>query len=757
MERMKEFSCIGQPVERVDGQEKAMGEAKFLRDLQIPGMLYGKILRSPYAHARILSIDTEKAKRLPGVMTVITADQTPQIKFSYVPQLADKLPLTKEKVRFIGDEVAAVAAIDEEIAEEALKLIEVAYEELPAVFNPEEALAPSAPMIHDGKTNVALRVYRNFGDVEEGFALSDEVFEDRYTTQRVTHCCLETRGAIASFSRSGKLTIWSTTQTPYALRNELARILGIPSSQIRVLKTHMGGGFGSRLVMDMIEPIASLLSKQTGRPVALFNTRKDEFHYSSVRYPFVVELKTGVKRDGTLVARKANVIVDNGAYNERGPSTVSNAAMSFIYLYRAPHVQFEGTLVYTNNLHGAAFRGFGNPQITFAMECQMDVIAEKLGMDPVEIRLKNIFGSGERTSSGAVIRGLGLSQCIEQAVLQSGWSRRKTKKEDEHVGTGMAIMIHTGGGIRVYKYNAAEAFITVREDGKVHVLAGVSEHGQGATTVLAQIVAEELGVPLSDISIAETDTDVNPMDLGAYASRTTYILGNAVLLGAREVKEQLIRTTAQIVEANPVDMEIKDGRICVKGSPEQGLSVKEAIRAHYGKGLPLSGRGRFVDDIPRDLDPATGYGDTCPVYSYSCIVATVKVNPKTGDITVLRLVSANDLGQVINRLGAEGQVEGALLQGLGYAFLEEVILGEGEILNGNFLDYKVPTSLDACPFETIMVESNEPTGPYGAKGIGEAAIVPVAPAIANAIYDAVGVRFKDLPLKKEKVYALMRE
>ena len=756
MERMKEFSCIGQPVERVDGQEKATGEAQFLRDLKIPGMLYGKILRSPYPHARILSIDTEKAKRLPGVMTVITADQTPQIKFSYVPHLADKLPLAKEKVRFIGDEVAAVAAIDEEIAEEALKLIEVAYEELPAVFNPEEALAPSAPMIHDGKTNVALRIYRNFGEVEEGFALSDEVFEDRYTTQRVAHCCLETRGAIASFSRSGKLTIWSTTQTPYALRNELARILGIPSSQIRVLKTHMGGGFGSRLVMDMIEPIASLLSKQTGRPVALFNTRKDEFRYSSVRYPFVVELKTGVKRDGTLVARKANVIVDNGAYNERGPSTVSNAAMSFIYLYRAPHVQFEGTLVYTNNLHGAAFRGFGNPQITFAMECQMDIIAEKLGMDPVEIRLKNIFGSGERTNSGAVIRGLGLSQCIEQAVHQSGWSRRKTKKEDERIGTGMAIMIHTGGGIRVYKYNAAEAFITVREDGKVHVLAGVSEHGQGATTVLAQIVAEELGIPLSDISIAETDTDVNPMDLGAYASRTTYILGNAVHRAAVEVKEQLIRTTAQTVEAKPADMEIKDGRIFVKGSLEEGLSVKEAIRAHYGKGLPLSGRGRFVDDIPRDLDPATGYGDTFPVYSYSCIVATVKVNPKTGDITVLRLVSANDLGQVINRLGAEGQVEGALLQGLGYAFLEEVILGEGEILNGNFLDYKVPTSLDACPFETIMVESNEPTGPYGAKGIGEAAIVPVAPAIANAIYDAVGVRFKDLPFKKEKVYALIR-
>jgi putative selenate reductase molybdopterin-binding subunit len=756
MERMKEFTYIGQPVERVDGQEKAMGEAKFLRDLKIPGMLYGKILRSPFPHARILSIDTEKARKLPGVRTVITADQTPQIKFSYAPHLADKLPLAKDRVRFIGDEVAAVAAIDEEIADEALKLIEVAYEELPAVFDPEDALAPGAPVIHDGKTNIALRVYRNFGDIEEGFALSDEVFEDRYTTQRVTHCCLETRGAIASFSRSGNLTIWSTTQTPYALRNELARILGIPSSRIRVLKTHMGGGFGSRLVMDMIEPIASLLSRQTGKPVALFNTRKDEFLYSSVRYPFIVELKTGVKKDGTLMARKATVIVDNGAYNERGPSTVSNAASSFICLYRTPHVQFDGNLVYTNNLHGAAFRGFGNPQITFAMECQMDVIAEKLGMDPAEIRLKNIFRSGERTNSGAVIRGDGLSECIEQAVRHSGWTRSKTEKKDEQVGTGMAIMIHSGGGVRIYKYNAAEAFVTVREDGKVHVLVGVSEHGQGATTAMAQIVAEELGISPSDIVIAETDTDVNPLDLGAYASRTTYICGNAVHLAALEVKEQLMRTTAQIVEANPTDMEIKDGRVFAKGSPEQGLSVTDAIRAHYAKGLPLSGRGRFADDIPRDMDPATGYGDTFPVYSYSCTVATVKVNPMTGDITVLKLVAANDLGQVINRLGAEGQVEGALLQGLGYAHLEEVVLREGKVLNGNFLDYKLPTSLDGCPFELIMVESNEATGPYGAKGVGEAALVPVAPAIANAIYDAVGVRFNDLPFKKERIYGRVK-
>lgn len=745
-------SFIGQPVGRIDGLEKATGEAKFLRDLRIPGMLHAKVVRSPHPHARIVSVDAERAKRLPGVKSVITAAETPQIKFAYVPHMADKLPLAREYVRFIGDEVAAVAAVDRDTAEEAASLIKVAYEELPAIFSPEEALAPHAPRIHGGDSNVAMKICRDFGDVEEGFAVADEIFEERFSTQRVAHCCLEARGCIASFSMSGKLTLWSTTQTPYALRNELARVLGVAPTQVRVLKTHMGGGFGSRLVMDMIEPIAALLSKRTGRPVALFNTREEEFHYSCVRYPFVVELKTGVRRDGTLVARKANVILDNGAYHDRGPSTLANAAMSFMYLYRTSHIKFDGALVYTNTLHGAAFRGFGNPQITFAMECQMDTIAEKLGIDPVQIRLRNIVRPGEKTASGATIASAGLSQCIEQAVRESGWTPGQESKREPHVGTGMAIMIHSGGGVRIYKYNAAEAFIKVDQDGRANVLVGVSEHGQGATTVLAQIVAEETGIALSEISISETDTDVNPMDLGAYASRTTYILGNTVRSGACEIRKQLVETAALAVGAKPEEMEIHGGMIFVAQAPERSISVKEAIRTHYARGLPLSGTGRFVDPIPPDLDPATGQGDFSPVYSFSCVVAKVKVNPNTGEIKVLSLVSANDLGKVINRLGAEGQVEGASLQGIGYALLEETLFERGKILNGNLLDYKLPTSLDLSALKSILVESDEASGPYGAKGVGESAIVAVAPAIANAVYDAVGVRFKDLPLSKERVY-----
>jgi CO/xanthine dehydrogenase Mo-binding subunit len=319
-------------------------------------------------------------------------------------------------------------------------------------------------------------------------------------------------------------------------------------------------------------------------------------------------------------------------------------------------------------------------------------------------------------------------------------------------------MIHTGGGIRVYKFNAAEAFISVREDGKVNVLVGVSEHGQGATTVLSQIVAETVGIPVSDISISETDTEVNPMDMGAFASRTTYVLGNAVQSAAADVKKQLLSTSADTLEANPLDLEIKGERILVKGSPDRSISVREAVKAHYAKGLPLGGRGRFIDDIPKDLNPATGYGDFCPVYCYSCVVAQVEVNVVTGEVRVLNIVSANDLGRAINPLGAEGQVEGGLLQGLGLALLEEVIANRGKVLNGNFLDYKLPTSNDLCPFQVILVETNEHTctGPYGAKGIGEAPIVPVAPAIANAIYDAVGVRMKDLPLKREKLFDLLK-
>ena len=751
-----EDDFIGKPIPRVDGLEKVIGEAKFLRDMKVPGMLYGKILRSPLPHARIVSIRTENAKRLKGVAAVITADQTPKIKFSFAPHLADKLPLAVEKVRFVGDEVAAVAATDPETAEEALERIEVDYEELPAVFDPEEALKAGAPRLHEGESNVALKVVRDFGDVEAGFSQCDEIFEDRFSTHRVTHCCLETHGCIASFVKSGKLTVWSTTQTPYALRNELSRILGWPSSRIRVLKTHMGGGFGSRLVMDMIEPIASVLSEKTGRPVGIFNTRKDEFHYSSVRYPFVIELKTGVTKDGTLLARKARVIVDNGAYNERGPSTLANAAVSFIYLYRTPNILFEGSLVYTNSLHGAAFRGFGNPQITFAMESQMDAISEKLGIDPVALRLKNIFRPGEKTVSGAVIRGDGLAECMQQALSQSGWSRRRKEKSDQHIGTGLAIMVHTAGGSRGNKFNAAEAYIHVREDGKTNVLVGVSEHGQGATTALSQIVAETIGLPVSDVSISETDTEINPMDLGAYASRTTYVLGNAVHSAATEVKRQLVQTSAELLEANPLDLKVKSGRIFVKGTPDRSVSLKEVIRAHYAKGEPLSGHGRFVDEIPKDLNPATGYGDFWPVYCYSCVVAEVEVNPVTGELRILRLVSANDLGRTINTAGAEGQVEGALLQGMGFTFLEEVISNQGKVLNGNFLDYKLPTSNDLCPFKVILVETNEPSGPYGAKGVGEAPLVPVAPAIANAIYDAVGVRLKDLPFKMERIYNALK-
>jgi len=386
----------------------------------------------------------------------------------------------------------------------------------------------------------------------------------------------------------------------------------------------------------------------------------------------------------------------------------------------------------------------------------MDAISERLGVDPVDLRLKNIFKPGEKTVSGAIIRGDGLSECIQQAVRQAGWSRKRREKTDQQIGTGMAIMIHTGGGIRVYKFNAADAFISVRQDGKVNVLVGVSEHGQGATTVLSQIVAETLGIPVSDIFISETDTEVNPADMGALASRTTYVLGNAVLSAATEVKKQLLSTSAEMLEANPSDLETKNGRIFVKGSPDRSVSVRDAIEAHYAKGEPLSGKGRFVDEIPKDINPATGFGDVVPVYSYSCVVVEVEVNPVTGELRVRRVVSASDLGKTINQAGAEGQVEGALLQGLGFALLEEMITRNGKILNGNFLDYKMPTSKDLCPFKVILVETNEPTGPYGAKGIGEAPIVPVAPAIANAIYDAIGVRLKDLPFKMERIFEPMQ-
>jgi 4-hydroxybenzoyl-CoA reductase alpha subunit len=757
-----EYTVIGQSLPRVDATVKVTGEGRFVSDIQLPGMLYGKVLRSPYAHAKILNVDISKAERLPGVKAVVTAQDTPRKKFCPLPRLANNLILQDEKVRYIGDQVAAVAAIDEDIAEEALDLITVEYEELPAVFDPEEAMNPEAPKIHIEEKNIAVKILRHFGDVEGGFAKSDMIVEGRFKSQAIAHCCMEPRGCVALFDFSEKLTVWSTTQTPHSLREELAEVLGIPIGKLRVMRCHVGGGFGSRVGMDPIDAIASVLSMKTRIPVRIVNTREEEFISSRIRYPMIINIKTGANKYGKLIAREARVVTDNGAYNNKGSSVTAGGLSKMSQLYCIPNIKCEGLMVYTNNVYGGACRGYGNPQITFAMETQMDEVAEKLGMDPAEIRLINANQPNTITGSGCQITSCGLKECTQVAVDHSGWKKKRGKMES-HRGIGMAVMIHGGSGIKGYKganANFSSAIVKVNHDGTADVFSGSAEIGQGSETVVAQIAAEELGILFRDINIVTGDTDITPPCLGAWGTRQTFIAGNAVRYAAADAKRQLLQVAADLLlEARVEDLEIKNRKICVKGSPEKAVSVQQAASWIYTHvGIPIIGKGINDDPWSYMPDPKTGYGNVSSAYAFAAQVAEVEVDIDTGLVHVIKLTCAHDVGRTINPLLAKGQVVGGVLSmGLGYALTENLAIENGAVLTKNFLDYKLPTALDICDVECFFIESNDPNGPFGAKGVGEPAMIPTAAAISNAIYDAIGVRITDLPITPERILKALKE
>ncbi len=757
----KEFTVIGEALPRVDAMVKATGEGRFVSDIQLPGMLFGKILRSPYAHAKILNIDTTKAERLPGVKTVVTAKDSIRKPFCIFPHLANNLIMQDEKVRYIGDQVAAVAAIDGDIAEEALDLIRVEYEELPAVFEPEEAMKPGAPKIHKEENNVAVHIMRQFGDIERGFAEADVIVEGKFKSPAIAHCCMEPRGCVAFFDLSGTLTVWSTTQTPHPLRQELANALGIPIGKVRVMRTHIGGGFGARMGIDPIDAIASLLSQKTRKPVRIVNSRDEEFISSRIRYPMIIELKTGAKKNGRVVGKEARVITDNGAYNNQGSSITDNACSKLSQLYSVSNIKFEGFLVYTNNVYGGAFRGYGNPQITFAMETQVDELAEKLGMDPVEIRLINTNQPNTLTASGVHITSCGLSECIQKAAERSGW-KAKRRKMGGNRGIGMAVMIHGGSGTKTYwgdNCNLSSAIVKMNNDGTADVFSGSGEIGQGSDTALAQIAAEELGLFLQDINIVSGDTGITPPCCGAWGSRQTFTAGNAVRYAAADAKRQLLFVAADLLEARVEDLATRNRKIYVKGSPERAVSIAQAANTSYTHfGTPIIGKGINNDPWSYMPDPKTGYGNVTSAYTFAAQVAEVEVDIKTGLVKVLKLICAHDVGRVINPLLARGQVEGGVLSiGLGYALMESLLREKGRVLNPNFLNYKLPTALDICDVECLFIESKDPNGPFGAKGVGEPNMIPTAAAVSNAIYDAVGVRVKELPMTPERILRALRE
>ena len=743
---------------RVDAIPKVSGEAQYTVDLKMPGLIVGKILRSPCAHARIKSIDTSAAKALDGVLAVITAEDVPENLFAFYQWQADKHILCTDKVRYVGDEVAAVAAVDEDTAEEALELIKVEYEPLPVILDIDEAMKPGAPLIHEDKeSNSTWSVDRLFGDPDKALAECDHVVEGTYDTYQLAHTCLEVSNCVAKWDKSGKLTIWTNTQAPHTQRQEVARVLGIPRRHVRIISSYMGGGFGSKLVMDMKLPIASVLAKMTGRPVRIVNTRSEEFTTAKTRYPYRMHLKTGATKDGKIVVRDLILIADAGAYHDKGAATINFSSMMFGTLYNVPNIRFHGELVYTNKAMGTAFRGFGNPQVTFVTESQLDELAEKMGIDPLELRRRNVNHPNETAACGAEVCGCAMSECMELAAKEIGWGEKRGKGVPLR-GVGLANMVHTGGGGRFYGFNSAEAIIKLSDEGTVTLITSALDMGQGAHTAMAQIAAEELGVRLEDINVLSHDTELTPYDLGSWGSRATFMNGNAVLAAAEDARQSLVEAAAEMLEADAADILVEESKVWVKGSDEKhDLSevVDHTVNEH---GEPISGIGRFVDHLPEGYTIPTAFAKNIPCFSFGTQAVEVEIDPETGQVNVLKVVAAHETGTTINQTMSEGQLEGSVAQGIGFALMERLVHDdEGRIVNDRFLDYKIPNIGDVPEIKAYCVESVGTNGPFGAKGIGEPGLVPTAPAIANAIYDAIGVRLHELPMTREQVLTALKE
>jgi 4-hydroxybenzoyl-CoA reductase alpha subunit len=751
---MDHFSIVGKRIPLRDAVEKAKGGVAFTSDINLQGMLYGKILRSPVPHARILNVDVSKAEKLSGVKAFVTSKDTPMIKFSVSPTWADKLILADKKVRYIGDEIAAVAAVDEEIAEEALELITVEWEELPAVFDPLEAMQPGAPLLHEGVENNVSRVLSmECGSVDDGFAEADVILQETFSTQAQSHCSLETHCCIATCSPTDDVHMWVNSQAPHPLRQRLAATLNIDAAKIHISTPHIGGGFGSKIDLEPAQAISVLLAKKTGKPVKIENTRQEQFITTRMRHPTIANLKFGVKRDGTIVAKQAEVVMDNGAYNSHGPAVLAYHNVMFSTLYRVKNIKYDGRLVYTNKNWGGACRGYGDPQASFAQEVMMDMIAEKLKMDPIDLRLKNANIPDEVTANDVKITSCGLKECLISAREASGWDAKKKAKK-KFRGLGIAAMIYTGGGSIGSGFNYSGATMQMNADGTLHLLMGAVDIGQGSDTILSQMAAEIMVVAPETISITTANTDTTLPCMGTFGSRLTFCAGSAVTEAAWDLKQQLLENAADMLEAHIDDLEMKDKQIYVKGSPQKAVSYAQiGAAAYYKKKKPLVAHGYYNGpEVPSDFDPVTYRGYPSPALVFGTHLAEVEVDPATGKVEVLNFVAAHDLGKAINPLLVEGQIEGGAAQGIGWSLMEGLQFDNGKILNPNFHDYKMLTIKDIPKITSLLIETIDPNGPFGAKGIGECAMVPTAPAIVNAIYDAVGVRIKDLPASPEKVF-----
>lgn len=751
------FSVVGKRVQRIEGFDKVTGDSQFIADIFLPGMLVGKVLRSPYPHARIRHIDTSKAEKLAGVRAVVTAEDT--IKRPWGAFFADQYILSVGKTRYVGEEVAAVAAIDPDIAEEAIDLIEVDWEPMQGVFDAEEAMQDGAPLVHEDKpNNIAMHLDLERGNIAQAFAESDVIVEDTFTSMPQWHCSIETIGSVADYATSGKYTIYMNTQTLFNARYRIATALGVPETDVRIIQSAVGGGFGGKSCDDNNALVAAVLSKKARKPVKLINTREEEFLAGCRPRVFMkIKVKMGFKKDGRIRAKELDVIADNGAYSAKAPAITGVAAMRHDTCYKYSDVKLQARLVYTNKVPTGAFRGFGNPSAEWAVEQAIDLGAHALGIDPMEIARINAAEVGYVSPHGNRVTSCELKQCLDMTEKMIGWQDKRASKKP-NTGLGLACTVHVSGKRHFGDYDGSSATIKINEDGKALILSGEGECGQGVHTAMCQIAAEELGIPVEDVEISRADTDLTTFCLGAFASRLTYVSGNAVKNAATNVKQQLFEQAAEMLEANPADLVSHDGRIFVKGAEGgKSLTVSDVARARLFRhnGAPIVGSGSF--DADSVLPDSTRFGNESGAYNYGAQAAHVHVDPETGKVTILDFVVASDCGTVIYPLGAEGQVEGGLAQGIGYALTEGLQFDEGRPVNPNFSDYRIPSMRDMPPLQHAFADSYEPTGPFGAKGLGELNMDPTAAVINNAIFDAVGVRVKTLPITPEKILRALKE
>jgi 4-hydroxybenzoyl-CoA reductase subunit alpha len=764
---MEAYSVIGKRVPRVDAHEKVIGQAKYAADYSLPGMLWCKLLRAPYAHARILRIETSRAERRPGVRGVITGKDFDGWTWGFMSNTRDEPPLACEKVRYLFEGVAAVAAVDEETAEEACELIDVEYEELHGIFNPEDAMSPGAPLVHANRpNNVGLEYHYNFGNVEKAFAESHLIREDRFQTGRVTKGYLEPPASLAYYDPSGSITVWPAKQSPYFHYRHLAACFKLPLSKIRIIQPFIGGGFGGTKNDSVAGDFCSiLLSKKTGKPVKFVYTQEEELSVSKRRHPVIIYNKMGATKEGLLTAIETRAIADMGAYTSISPLSLYLVGFATTIPYKLPHYKFDIHGVFTNNPMSAAMRGHGITHSRYACEIQMEMVAEELGIDPVEMRLRNgidppMPGETYRTINDIAFKTCGFKEAIRAVVDDPVW-REKDKKPRQQgsvsYGVGISGTAYLGGA-RQLGHQSCGAVIRICEDGTVNLLTGATDCGQGSDTVLCMIAAEELGVRLQDIDLKRVDTAYTPVDPGSYGSRVTILAGQATQKAARDAKRQLLESAAAAWKINSDELEIKNGYLFYKNNPEKRMPFEKLVKlaCYGGSGAVIIGRGYSEYGI-EPLDFNTGYGNGGTSYSFTAQTVRLGVDLETGKTDVTDFTIAHDCGRPLHPISVETQNEGGAVQGMGQAIYEEFIMDRGTTLNNTFLDYKMPRSTDVPRIKVIDIITNDPDGPFGAKEASEGSIVSSPPAVISALHDATGIWFKEQPVTPEKIVRALKD